>query len=271
MKIVTGHRGFIGGRLYNRLKESEEVVGIEIEDWRNPLEIERLVSQCDGVYHIGANSSTTYSNPDIFTTNFFYSTQLLKWCKAYNVKMVFASSAAAFGTFGLPENFYAWTKVCTEKVGAEYDSFVALRYYNVYGPDESHKGKMASIAYQAYVHYQKTGEPFKLFTGRPMRDFIYVDDVVNATIWAMACSWSKPWYEVGTGVASSFEEVLDGMEIPYEYYTEGESNQRKPHGYQEWTKADSNHMLPEWSSRCELSMGTLLYRRYLDVQTNNNK
>ena len=278
MKIVTGHEGFIGGRLKARLEEigKEEVVGIEARDWYNmPIShIDQILSNSTGVYHIGANSSTTYDNPDIFKSNVVRTWQILQVCRRNNKRMVFASSAAIYGEDGGidandntgPQNLYAWTKMCAELACQSYKEFVSLRYFNVYGPDESHKGNMASVAYQAHKHHRLTGESFKLFTGSPQRDFVYVDDVVDATIHAMELA-SLPgftFYDVGTGEARPFEVLLDGMGVPYEYYTERESEERKPDGYQEHTQAHRHTFLPDWTPKYTVEQGTKLYREYLD-------
>ena len=269
MKLVTGHEGFIGKRLKARLEETEEVVGIEQDFWdAGEAQLSGLVSKCSGVYHIGANSSTTYTNPDIFRTNFLQSIQLLKWCEWHNVRMVFASTAAIYGTEGEPQNFYAWTKLCTELVGNAYnraENFIALRYFNVYGPGEENKGRMASVAYQAHQYYKTNNKPFKLFTGSPKRDFVYVDDVVDASIHAMAQrNLPKLPYDVGTAHARPFEDLLDGMGLPYEHYDRGISEEIKPKGYQEYTEANANLFLPGWEPKYNLEQGTKLYREYLD-------
>jgi len=271
MKLVTGHEGFIGKRLWARLREQEGVIGIEQDFWDGAQDkLPELVAQCDGVYHMGANSSTTYSDPDIFRTNFLQSIQLLKLCEQNNVRMVFASSAAIYGTEGEPQNFYAWTKLCTELVGEQYNkhgNFIPLRYFNVYGPGEENKGRMASVAYQAYQYHKANKKPFRLFTGTPKRDFIYVDDVVDATIYAMECAHPNhdgAAYDVGTGNARLFEELLYGMNVPFEHYDRDVSTQLKPNGYQEYTQADPIKFLPMWEPEYSLEQGTELYREYLD-------
>ena len=103
---------------------------------------------------------------------------------AYNLnkKIIYSSSAANEGSGnGIPNNIYGWSKLLAENYGiAKGGDFIALRYFNVYGPGEEHKGKMASMAYQAY----KKGEVY-LFPGGPTRDFIYIEDVVKANITAV--------------------------------------------------------------------------------------
>ncbi len=279
MKIVTGYEGFIGGRLKARLEaEGEEVVGIEADDWYTMLlpDIDELIGNSTGVYHIGANSSTTYDNPDIFKSNFERTWQILTMCRRNNKRMVFASSASIYGADGGldgddntgPQNLYAWTKMCSELACQSYKEFISLRYFNVYGPDESHKGNMASVAYQAYQFHRQTGEPFELFTGNPQRDFVYVDDVVDATIHAMELAPVPEFtfYDVGTGEARPFEVLLDGMKVPYTYYTESQSAGHKPVGYQEHTQAHRHTFLPGWKPKYTVEEGTKLYREYLDGQ-----
>ena len=273
MKVVTGYKGFIGSKLMTRLEaRGEEVIGIEQDYWDSPFkDLTDLIRECNGVYHVGANSSTTYTDPDIFRTNFLQSIQLLNVCKQYDIRMVFASSASIYGDDGVPKNLYAWTKLCTELVGDSYSpaiyegGFVALRYFNVYGPGEEHKGKLASIAHQAHLHYKLKGTPFKLCAGTPKRDFIYIDDVVEANIYAMECeNLLRTSYDVGTGYARPFSDLLRGMSIPYEYYTDEESEQLKPFGYQNHTKAAAKSFLPGWAPKYNMELATQLYREYLN-------
>ena len=143
-------------------------------------------------------------------------------------------------------------------VGAISDTMLKdpneMMKYNVYGPGESHKGKMASVAHQAHLR----GE-FKLFDGKPQRDFVYIDDVVDATIYPIFNDVADGVYEVGSGEARSFENVLELMEIPYEYKDESEI----PEGYQFYTKSYKNKFMGGWKPKHNLEKGIKKYKEYL--------
>ena len=126
-----------------------------------------------------------------------YGPILFDLAKIWDKPVIYSSSAANDGDNGLPSNFYGWSKYVTEQYGlSQVDKFYALRYFNVYGPGEEHKGKMSSVAYQAW----KKGS-FKLFDGKPQRDFVYIDDVVNATLLPIFEKCRSGIYHVGTGEA----------------------------------------------------------------------
>ena len=98
-----------------------------------------------------------------YSYNYEFSRKLFDYAESFDKKVVYSSSAANTGDNGMPSNIYGWSKYVTENYGmAKVSNFVALRYFNVYGPGEEHKGKMASVAYQAY----QKGE-FKLFPKKP--------------------------------------------------------------------------------------------------------
>ena len=138
---------------------------------------------------------------------------------------------------------------------AKVSNFVALRYFNVYGPGEEHKGKMASVAYQAY----QKGE-FKLFPKNPKRDFVYIDDVVDATLYAVFNNIKKGVYEVGTSKKRPFEDMLNLMNIKYEYREENDI----PKGYQFHTEANEKNFMRGWKPEYSLEDGIKKYKSYLD-------
>jgi ADP-L-glycero-D-manno-heptose 6-epimerase len=137
---------------------------------------------------------------------------------------------------------------------------VALRYFNVYGPLEGHKGKMASVAYQM-LEKQKEGQEIKLFPNKPQRDFVYVKDVVSANLFAMENYQENrgQWYEVGSGENRTFEDVLDILSIPYTYHKEEDI----PKGYQFYTKSDKTKWMYGWESEYGLERGIRDYLNYL--------
>ena len=133
--------------------------------------------------------------------------------------------------------------------------FIALRYFNVYGPGEEYKNKMSSIAYQAY----KQGV-FKLFPKKPKRDFVYIKDVVSATLYPLTNEVPSGIYEVGSGEARIFEDVLDNLEISYTYRNEIDI----PEGYQYYTESDSKKWMPGWTPKYNIETGIKAYKKYLD-------
>ena len=131
------------------------------------------------------------------------------------------------------------------------DNFISLRYFNVYGPGENKKGKMASVVFQSY-----TEGNFKLFPKNPKRDFVYVDDVVSANIHAIDSP--KGIYEVGSGEARTFEDVLDNLEILFTYRNEVDI----PDGYQYYTESDSERWVPGWKPKYNIETGIEEYKKY---------
>src|SRR5215510_1601565 len=150
--LITGHEGFIGKNLSRRF---EGFVGIEkkfIDDkkWKERLEF--CISLCDIIFHVGAISDTSLQDHnEMLKYNYIFSKSIFDIAQAKKKKVIFSSSAAIYGEDGFPTNIYGWSKLLAENYGmAVCDDFVSLRYFNVYGPGEGHKGKMASVAYQAW-------------------------------------------------------------------------------------------------------------------------
>ena len=125
-----------------------------------------------------------------------------------------SSSAACYGIDDMvPSNLYGWSKYCAERVVSALGG-ISLRYFNVYGPGEEHKGRMASVFYQAYLQ-NLNGHIFNLFPGFPKRDFIFVDDVTTANLIAIRsfASCSGLVFDVGTATPRTFEDGLKIMQI----------------------------------------------------------
>ncbi len=137
---------------------------------------------------------------------------------------------------------------------------IALRYFNVYGPGEENKGKMASVAYQMFIKNIK-GEKITLFPKKPQRDFVYIKDIVSANIHALKNyeELSGKYYEVGSGTARTFEDVLNNMGIEYGYTSEDVI----PNGYQFYTCSDKSKWMNGWESKWDLEMGIKDYKEYL--------
>jgi nucleoside-diphosphate-sugar epimerase len=249
--LITGTNGFIGGQLKkyfdNPLEMNEDVlVTKEWLDENNPY----------AVLHVGACANTLETDVNYIMKVNFESTKILTdWCKANNKRMIYSSSAASYGTNGeYPSNLYGWSKYVAEQYVIS-NGGIALRYFNVYGPGEEHKGNMASMAYQM----MKAGSA-KLFPGEPKRDFIYVDDVAIANLHAFAhydvLSGKK--YDVGLGEAHSFEYIADALDITYTYHDPSAI----PEGYQFYTCSNPRNWMPGWAPEYSIKTTLQLCKTY---------
>lgn len=267
--MVTGSSGFIGKNLVKRIEEMGiEIILLEVEyvqgiNWQRNLlkKVEDLSPDC--IFHVGACSDTLIKDVNFAMELNFQSTDIISnWSRDRKVPLIYSSSAAVYGSQGLsPENLYAWSKFSAEKIVLERGG-VALRYFNVYGPGEEHKGNMASIFYQAYIK-SKSQEYFYLFPGKPKRDFVYIDDVVEANLHSLNIfdRISGSVFDVGTCSARMFEEGLDYLQIRYKYHSEGHI----PKGYQMLTCANSEKLLPGWLPKYDLKTGIGKYKDYLNL------
>jgi ADP-L-glycero-D-manno-heptose 6-epimerase len=159
--------------------------------------------------------------------NYRYSRQLLDWCQEEEIPLLYASSAAVYGAgagfreerrFEAPLNIYGYSKClfdqCVRARLPERTAQVAgFRYFNVYGPNEAHKGRMASVAWHGFNQFVE-GSKIKLFVGSAgyadggqQRDFVHVDDVVNANLWFLEHPEVSGIYNCGTGRAQTFNDV----------------------------------------------------------------
>lgn len=271
MKIlVTGTSGFIGSQLANSLEKGGHKFIVKIDDeylkdnWKENLLDILSFNKPDVVFHVGACSDTLEQNVNYMMTRNYETTKLLcDWCKQNNKKIIYSSSAANYGTNGeYPSNLYGWSKYVAEDYVINTGG-IALRYFNVYGPGEDKKGRMASFLLQAYKK-NKNNEKVFLFPKQPTRDFIYIDDVVSANISAMnnyEIARGK-YYEVSTGTSSSFEEMLKLAKIKYNYLPEN----KIPLGYQFYTRGDSTKWLPGWKPKFNLSLGVTKYTSHLNKE-----
>jgi ADP-L-glycero-D-manno-heptose 6-epimerase len=247
--IVTGAVGFIGANNVRRLNDRGEtdilavdnltladkfrnLVDCEIADYLDKTEFINLVrrgalAKPEVVFHQGACSDTMESDGRyMLENNYRYTLALFEWCQAERVPFIYASSAATYGltqTFSedraneKPLNVYGYSKflfdqVLRRRMATPTAPVIGLRYFNVYGPRESHKGRMASVAFHHFNQFRAEGR-VKLFegshgyaNGEQRRDFIHVDDVVSVNLFF----WDKPTsgiYNLGTGRAQSFNDV----------------------------------------------------------------
>src|SRR3954464_4170561 len=235
----------------------------------------------DAVIHLGAISDTTARDADlILDTNFRLSLRLLDWCTATRTPFIYASSAATYGDGDegfsdewspaalrrlQPLNRYGWSKHLFDLVIAERCSrgeklppqWAGLKFFNVFGPNEYHKGEMMSLIAKRFDE-AKSGKPVKLFKshragiedGDQRRDFIYVDDAVAVIRWLLDSPSVSGIFNVGTGQARSFRDLVLAMfhalgrvpnieyvEMPpairdrYQYFTQCEVENLRRAGY----------------------------------------
>ena len=192
----------------------------------------------DTIVHMGANSSTPERDADlILDQNFRYTLRLWDWCAAHNARFIYASSAATYGDgstgfadietiAGLaalrPLNLYGWSKHLFDRRVARCVAdgaplprqWIGLKFFNVFGPNEYHKGQMRSVALQAFEQLQR-GETINLFKshrpdfedGGQRRDFIYVRDCVDVILWLLDTPDVNGLYNLGTGAARTFADL----------------------------------------------------------------
>lgn len=181
------------GKQYNGLYSTKEYV-LDAKDF-------------EAVIHFGANSSTLERNwTNIYETNVASTRKWHDICTEHNTKFIYASSAAIYGNGNGPLNHYAFSKLASEQ---EITNGVVLRLFNVYGPNEYHKGRMASTPYHWYNQLEQES-CVKLFdySEKYFRDFIYVEDVAR-TVYHFLNNYQEGVYDLGTGTAVSFEHVAD--------------------------------------------------------------
>jgi ADP-L-glycero-D-manno-heptose 6-epimerase len=196
----------------------------------------------DAIIHLGAISDTTASDADlVLETNFRLSLRLLDWCAATRTPFIYASSAATYGEGDQgfdddqtptalarlrPLNLYGWSKHLFDQVVAERTAnrtglppqCVGLKFFNVFGPNEYHKGEMMSLVAKRFAD-AKAGRPIRLFKsyrnniadGEQQRDFIYVDDVTAVVQWLLNTPAVSGIFNVGTGEARSFRDLVTAM------------------------------------------------------------
>ena len=224
--------------LHNGAK-SRNLAPLEIDDYLDKreflaqLESGRLDGAIEAVLHQGACSDTMETDGRyVMENNYAYSKALFDWCQDEQVPLIYASSAAVYGAgreFGEarenedPLNVYAYSKYLFDQYvrrrtagfsSTERAAQVAgLRYFNVYGPNEAHKGRMASVALHAFNQFRAEGR-VKLFVGSDgyedgaqQRDFVHVDDAVSVNLWLLENRGVSGIFNCGTGRAQTFNDV----------------------------------------------------------------
>ena len=291
MIIVTGGAGFIGSNIVkelNRRGREDILIVDDLKDGENYKNLRGLKfidyqhkddflqdieedsfdgTDVDVVFHEGACSDTMeYDVNYMMRTNYEYSKAVLHFCLKHRIPFMYASSASTYGggENGFTEgdacedalNPYAFSKLAFDRYVRQvmpeaHSQIVGLRYFNVYGPQEHHKGKMASIFYQLYNQI-KENDCCRLFRGygeygdgEHRRDFVYVMDVVNVNLWFWEEKGPSGIFNCGTGKAHSYNEaaqaVIDAMgtgRIEYRDFPEVLKGK-----YQCFTEADMNKLL----------------------------
>lgn len=231
----------------------------------------------DAIFHEGACSDTTEWNGHyMMENNFEYSKVLLNYCEKMRIPLLYASSAATYGGSEIfkeapehekPLNVYGYSKLLFDQhVRARWNELttqvVGFRYFNVYGPREQHKGKMASVAYHNHLQIGN-GENLKLFgayggyeAGMQSRDFVYVGDVVDVNLWFLDNPQASGIFNLGTGRAEPFKAIGEAV---IDFYGKGQIDyidfpEELKGRYQSYTRADISHLR---DSGCDVEFKTV--------------
>ncbi len=294
--IVTGGAGFIGcnlvkalnGRGYDNIivvdnlsddRKNKNLSALTYSEYFDKTEFRSLfkagkIPKIDCVFHLGACSSTLVMDEAyLHQNNYLYTRELCEWSLENNIRFIYASSAATYGdgTLGYsdedsltpklqPLNPYGKSKQLFDLWALEHDllnTIVGLKYFNVFGPHEDHKGAMRSLVNKAYAQVLQTGE-ITLFKshrldyrdGEQTRDFIYVDDAVNVTLFFYDHLEVSGLFNCGTGIARTWIDLAKALfaamnrepkirfiDIPaeirdkYQYHTQADLNKLRHAGY----------------------------------------
>jgi ADP-L-glycero-D-manno-heptose 6-epimerase len=249
--VVTGAAGLIGSNIVKALNERgikniiavdnltrgdkfKNLVDCEISDYVDKHDFLARIKahaydrRIKAIFHEGACSDTMEHNGKyMMENNYQYSLDLLEFAKEQRIQFLYASSAAVYGGGTIfkedrehenPLNVYGYSKflfdqVVRQRAGERTSQVVGFRYFNVYGPREGHKGRMASVAFHHFNQYRETGK-VKLFEGRDgyanggqLRDFVSVKDVAKVNLWFFDHPQVSGIFNLGTGRAQPFNDV----------------------------------------------------------------
>lgn len=294
--VITGAAGFIASYLVGFLNRQGIDQLILVDDFSRPDKAANLANKkylqkiersiffdwlktntiaIDGVFHLGARTDTTEMNYAIHEAlNVVYSQQIWNWCAEKHIPLVYASSAATYGNgelgyiddhkivdqlkplnpYGVSKNnFDAWALQQT----ATPPFYAGVKFFNVYGSNEYHKGRMASVIMHAFNQIQSKGS-MTLFKshhpdfkdGEQIRDFIYVKDIVSICVWLMEHQPTSGLYNAGTGEGRTFVDLAKGLfsainkladiqfiDTPidirdkYQYFTQADTKKLRAAGY----------------------------------------
>ncbi len=246
-----------------------------------PAFLDRHASEIEAIFHMGAISATTETDADrIVENNFALTLMLWDWCAAHGARFIYASSAATYGDGDQgfdddasiahlarlrPMNPYGWSKHLFDRLvarrladgGPTPPQWAGLKFFNVYGPNEYHKGGQQSVVAQVYPK-AAAGEEFSLFRshhpdyrdGEQRRDFIWIDDCIDVMMWLLDNPKVSGLFNVGTGQCRTFldlaravyvalgkEPLITFRDTPlairdkYQYFTEAKMNRLREAGY----------------------------------------
>ncbi len=296
MIVVTGAAGFIGSYLVGKLNQAgyndlvlvdrfddpSKDINLFRKEYRKFIDRDKFfkwlikhADEVDFIFHMGARTDTVGQEPDLYQQlNLIYSQRLWNICSEIQVPLLYASSAATYGNGEVgfsdchsnvsnlrPLNLYGWSKhdfdVWALKQTRTPPFWTGLKFFNVYGPNEYHKGRMASVVYHAFSKIKETGQ-MKLFRshhkdykdGEQSRDFIFVEDIADVMLFFMNNQENSGIYNVGTGKARSFLDLTNAVfnslgmnpeisfiDTPvdlrgrYQYFTEAEVAKLRDIGY----------------------------------------
>ena len=273
--LIIDHFGSDADPKRNNLREKRYAEYLDKKDFLNQIVNDRIKGPVDGLLHIGACSSTTLQDARYFQeNNFEYSCHLAAWALKHNVRFIYASSAATYGDGSRgysddhtlikqwqPLNLYGQSKQKFDEWIFDHgyiNRVVGLKFFNVFGPNEYHKGDMRSVIAKAYDRVAQEGrmQLFKSYRreyghGEQKRDFIYVKDAVDVVMFFVNNPNVNGIFNVGTGQARTWNDLasalfsavgkernIEYVEMPeilkdkYQYFTEAEMTKLRKAGYQ---------------------------------------